>query len=262
MKKQSVLLSALSGLLCLSLLAACSSGSGGEASQEDTSQNSSAAASSSAPSDSSEQEAGYRAGLVLSAEGSAVTLQMYQSLQDEDSLITDPSSFVLDGYALTAETQQLAVPEGILHTVNENGSQSAALEEIRPGSVLLIQRSPEDESLADVILEQDTSGNEERVAEVTAVGENSVELLFYQSEEDVPLNSYIDADLSGYAMETSVQTFTLGEELTVYLSDRGYLEQGEASDIRVGDVLAVTLSPEGALTQAVEVTVQQEDNVT
>ena len=261
MKKRNALLFALSGLMCLNVLADCSSDSNGDASQEDVSQSTGVTTASSSETGRSVQE-GYRAGLVLSAEGSSVTIQMYQSLQDTDSLITDPSSFALDGYALTAETEQLAIPEDILHTVDDNGTQSAALAEIQPGSVLLIQQDAEDESLVDVILEKDTSGNEERVAEVTAVDENSVELLFYQNEEETPLNSYVDADLNGYVMETSVQTFTLGEELTVFLSDRGYLEQGETSDIRVGDVLAVTLSPEGKLTQAIQLTVQKEEDMT
>lgn len=259
MKKRNMLLFALSGLFCLNLLCACSSDSGSDAEAADASESSGVTSSSASDAGSTVQEEGYQAGLVLSAEGSAVTLQMYQSLQDEDSLITDPSSFTTDGWALTAETRQLAIPEDILHTVNENGSQSAALEEIQPGSVLLIQEDPEDDSLADVILEQDTSGQEQRVAEVTAVDQDSVELLFSQSEEDAPLNSYVDADLSGYTQESTVQTFTLGEDLTVYGTDRGYLEQGEISDIQVGNMVAVTLSPEGELTQVIQLTVPQAD---
>lgn len=262
MNKRKVLLLALSGLFCVTLLSACaSSDSGSAAGEENASQSSGGDSSSAADTGSSSARAeGYQAGLVLSAQGSSVTLQMYQSLQEEDSLITDPLSFTLDGWALTAETRQLAIPENLLHTVSETGSQSAALAEIQPGIVLLIQEDPEDDSLTDVILEPDTSGQEQRVAEVTAVDGDSVELLFSQSEEDAPLNSYIDADLSGYTSESTVQTFPLGEGLTVYGSDRGYLEQGESSDIRVGDMVAVTLSSEGELTRLILLTVPQADD--
>ena len=179
MKKKRYLALTLAGLLCVGLLSACGSDTGNESGTEEPPLESASATP--APEDSSTGETGglvetlsYSAGIVLSVDGSQLTLQCY-TLADgsSEAALTDATDFILSDYMLSQDIVTITVDdEGLLHGLEDSTGGPLAVSDLMPGNILLWQQDADTGALTDMVLQNTGAGAEIQLAQVTAIGED------------------------------------------------------------------------------------------
>lgn len=259
-KKQYAVL-ALAGILCVGLLGACSSG---QNSEEET-VTSSPAVSDEDPTDENDDvsEALYAAGVVLSVDGDQVVLQLYED-EDGNGGIADPDAFLPEDYTLSTETLALTIDdESVMRTLSEEEDTSAALTDLRPGSILLVLTDT-DGTPTDVILQNPGLDQEDRLAQVTDCSDGTLTVTWYQSEDETEplLDSYLEIPISDYLPGDTTETLTLTDDVAVYMLEDGCLFQADAEDLLAGDTVIVTLSSDGAPVQLICVSVSEDTGTT
>ena len=172
MKKKRYLALTLAGLLCVGLLSACGSDTGNESGTEESPLESASATPT--PEDSSTGETGglvetlsYSAGMVLSVDGSQLTLQCYTPADgSSEAALTDATHFILSDYVLSQDIVTITVDdESLLHGLEDNTGGSLAVSNLMPGNILLWQQDSDTGALTDVVLQNTGAGVEIQLAQ-------------------------------------------------------------------------------------------------
>lgn len=259
MKQIRFLALTLAGLFCVGLLSACGSDTGNQNSADNTPLES--ASTTPTPEDESTGEAGlaetqsYSAGMVLSVDGSQLTLQYYTPVDDSSQTeLTAAADFILEDYILSQDTVTITVEdESLLREAGDSTGGSLTLDALMPGSIVLWQQDPDTGVLTDGILQNAGAAAEIRLAQVTSIQERDRPTVTWYTASDTAdsITSYTSVDLSAYALESSAEDLTVDEDTPVYLLENGCLAEGALSDLSIGDTLAVSLSADGQPVQIV-----------
>lgn len=253
MKKNRYMALTLAGLLCVGLLSGC----GSKDNEEDN------AVASPSPTPAEEKSTGsltgtaegtYAAGMVLSVDGSQLTLQLYAPTDDAAQAdITDPADFQPADYALSQDTLMVAVDdESILRTPDETAGGTLTLADLKPGSILLVRQDGEDGAPTDVVVENAGTLSSDRLAQISTVGDSGLEVTWYQSDDpESVITSYSDINPNSYVLGTDAEALTTDDSTTAYLLRDGLLEQVELSDLTAGALVVVSLSSDGQALQIV-----------
>lgn len=260
MKKKRCLALTLAGLLCVGLLSACGSDTGNESGTEEPPLESASATPT--PEDSSTGETGglvetpsYSAGMVLSVDGSQLTLQCYTPADgSSEAVLTNATDFILSDYVLSQNIVTITVDdESLLHRLEDSTGGSLAVSDLMPGNILLWQQDADTGALTDVVLQNTGAAAEIQLAQVTSIGEDgSLTVTWYTPADTTDsVTSYTNIDLSAYTLDSSAEELAVDESISVYLLEDTYLTEGALSDLSVGDTLAVSLSSDGQPVQMV-----------
>lgn len=253
MKQNRYLALTLAGLLCVGLLSGC----GSKDKEEDS------AAASPSPTPAAEENTGsltgtgegsYAAGMVLSVDGSQLTLQLYAPADDAaQSELTDPAEFQLADYALSQDTLMVAVDdESVLRTPDETAGGTLSLADLKPGSILLVQQDGEGGAPTDVVVENADTLSSDRLAQITTADDSGLEVTWYQSDDpESVITSYSDVNPDSYVLAAQAETLTTDDSTAVYQLKDGLLEQAELSDLSSGALAVVSLSSDGQALQIV-----------
>lgn len=193
----------------------------------------------------------YTAAMVLSVDGTQLTLQLYTPAEDTTAQgIADPADFDLANYTLSQDTMLVAVDdESILH--GADGS-ALMLADLKPGTILLVQQNADDGSLTDVVVQNAGDLSADKLAQVTASSESGLEVAWYQSDDpESVVTSYTNVNLDLYALSTESQALAADDTTPVYRLEDGVLTQAALSDLTVGDTLVVSLSADNTPVQIV-----------
>lgn len=241
----------LAAALCVGALAACGSSDNGASSPDPTTSGSGTSADSS-PSPDGTEEAGYTAGMVLSAADGEITLQLYTPLDETAQAVTDPAAFTPEDYTLTQGTESLTITdESVLRALSGGEAISAALADIRPGSILLVQRDAADGTPTDVVIQNYDDAWEDRPAQITDAGDGSLTVTWYQPGEDAQaLTSYIGLDVSGYTLESASESLTVEADTPVYQIQDGLLVESSLDGLTDANAI-LSLSSDGQLLQVI-----------
>lgn len=264
MKQIRFLALTLAGFFCVGLLSACGSDTGNQNSTEDPPLESASATPT--PEDGSTGETGrlaetksYSAGMVLSVNGSQLTLQRYTPADSSSQTeLTDAAGFVPGDYILSQDTVTITVEdESLIREPGDSTGGSLTLDALMPGSILLWQQDPDSGVLTDGILQNTGAAAEIRLAQVTSIQEGDSPAVTWYTASDTanPITSYTSVDLSAYTLESTAEDLTADEDTPVYLLENGCLAEGALSDLSIGDTLAVSLSADG---QPVQIVLVQE----
>ena len=254
MKKKNSLSITLALALCAGLLAGCST------STSDTSESPSAAAEETvSPSASSAEETStaYQAGKVLALDGSEATVQLYASASDGATEFTgDAAGFDLSGCTLSAETAALSLDgtDLLYYLDSETGEMTAAaLEDVAPGSVLLFAYDADTGALSQVIVQSYGEDRTDRLAQVAALTEDSLDLTWYQSADETAASvlNYTGIDLTSYTLGDTTESFALTDTVSLYQLQDGVLVESTSADLAQGGDVIASVTPDGQLTQLI-----------
>lgn len=251
MKKNRYIAMTLAGLLCVGLLSGCGSNKNNDTTAESPSPTPDQAESTSSPTGA---EATYSAGMVLSVDGNQLTLQLYTPADNTaQTSIADPADFLLADYTLSQDTLMVALDdESLLRTPDETTGGTLTLADLKPGSILLVQQNADDGTLTDVVVENADTLSSDRLAQVSTVSEDALEVTWYQSDDpESVITSYSNVNPSAYALGTSAEALTTDDSTTVYQLADGILTQSALSDLTAGDLVVVSLSADGQALQIV-----------
>lgn len=244
MKKNRYIALTLAGLLCVGLLSGC--GSNNDNTTESPSPTPAQEDSSNSPTGSLTDTEGtaYTAGMVLSVDGSQLTLQLYTPVDDAAQTgIADPADFLLADYTLSQDTMTVALDdESVLRAPDESTGGALTLADLKPGSILLVQQNADDGTLTDVVVENADTLSSDRLAQISSVSEDGLEVTWYQSDDpESVITSYSNVNPSVYILGTTAETLT-ADDTAVYQLEGGILTQGTLSDLAAGDLVVVSLS--------------------
>lgn len=254
MKKKNSLSITLALALCAGLLAGCST------STSDTSESPSAAAEETvSPSASSAEETStaYQAGKVLALDGSEATVQLYASASDGAMEFTgDAAGFDLSGCTLSAETAALSLDgtDLLYYLDSETGEMTAAaLEDVAPGSVLLFAYDADTGALSQVIVQSYGEDRTDRLAQVAALTEDSLDLTWYQSADETAASvlNYTGIDLTSYTLGDTTESFALTDTVSLYQLQDGVLVESTSADLAQGGDVIASVTSDGQLTQLI-----------
>ena len=257
MKKNRYIALTLAGLLCVGLLSGCgSNNSNDDTTTESPSLTPAQEDSSNSPTRSLTDTEGtaYTAGMVLSVDGSQLTLQLYTPVDDAAQTgIADPADFLLTDYTLSQDTMMVALDnESVLRTPDETTGGTLTLADLKPGSILLVQQNADDGTLTDVVVENADALSSDRLAQISSVSEDGLEVTWYQSDDpESVITSYSDVNPSVYVLDTAAEALTVDDTTAVYQLEEGILTQGTLSDLAAGDLVVVSLSTDGQALQIV-----------
>ena len=263
MKKARYLALTLVAALCVGVIAGCSSGGSSSSSGGDDSASSSGGTSSDLSSGGQDAEgSAYSAGLVLAVDDSQVTLQMYQPADSTaEGTIADPADFAAEDYVLSDEVQELDIEdESMLHYLEAGQLESAALADILPGSVLLVQTDETGGTPGDVVIQNYDQTWQDGAAQVVSVSGDSLEVTWYQMD-GASLTSYLDLDVSAYTPEETAETLAVGSDAVVYQEQDGLLTETDLSSLEAGDNLIISTSSTGDVVRII-LCQNQEETVT
>ena len=245
-KTRRILALTLSAAFCVGLLAAC-----GTADTDQDSQTSQEPESSDASSPDGTEEtgaAGYYAGMVLAADEGQLTLQRYAPADglSEESL-ADAADFVPENYQLSAQLETLDLDdESILRTLEDGAGGSVSLADIAPGSILLVQKDTQG-AAADVVLFSYGEDRADQAAQVIGCADGTLEVSWYQAADGAEMTSYLDADLSGYTLDSATESLTPSSDTEIYLLQDGLLAPAGLEDLAAGDTVVISTSSAGEL---------------
>lgn len=254
MKKKKSLSITLALALCAGLLAGCST------STSDTSESPSAAAEETvSPSASSAEETStaYQAGKVLALDGSEATVQLYASASDGATEFTgDAAGFDLSSCTLSAETAALSLDgtDLLYYLDSETGEMTAAaLEDVAPGSVLLFAYDADTGALSQVIVQSYGEDRTDRLAQVAALTEDSLDLTWYQSADETAASvlNYTGIDLTSYTLGDTTESFALTDTVSLYQLQDGVLVESTSADLAQGGDVIASVTSDGQLTQLI-----------
>lgn len=254
MKKKNSLSITLALALCAGLLAGCST------STSDTSESPSAAAEETvSPSASSAEETStaYQAGKVLALDGSEATVQLYASASDGAMEFTgDAAGFDLSSCTLSAETAALSLDgtDLLYYLDSETGEMTAAaLEDVAPGSVLLFAYDADTGALSQVIVQSYGEDRTDRLAQVAALTEDSLDLTWYQSADETAASvlNYTGIDLTSYTLGDTTESFALTDTVSLYQLQDGVLVESTSADLAQGSDVIASVTSDGQLTQLI-----------
>ena len=254
MKQNRYLALTLAGLLSVGLLSGC----GSKNNDSDTlteSPSPTPVQESPAVETGTESEA-YTAAMVLSVDGSQLTLQLYIPAEEGAAQgIADPADFDLANYVLSQDTMLVAVDdESVLRAPDSADGSSLMLADLKPGTILLVQQNADDGSLTDVVVQNAGEVSADKLAQVTANSETGLEVAWYQSDDpESVVTSYTNVNLDLYALSTESQALAADDSTPVYRLEDGVLVQATLSDLSVGDTLVVSLSADDAPVQIVAI---------
>lgn len=254
MKKKNSLSITLALALCAGLLAGCST------STSDTSESPSATAEETvSPSASSAEETStaYQAGKVLALDGSEATVQLYASASDGAMEFTgDAAGFDLSSCTLSAETAALSLDgtDLLYYLDSETGEMTAAaLEDVAPGSVLLFAYDADTGALSQVIVQSYGEDRTDRLAQVAALTEDSLDLTWYQSADETAASvlNYTGIDLTSYTLGDTTESFALTDTVSLYQLQDGVLVESTSADLAQGGDVIASVTSDGQLTQLI-----------
>ena len=254
MKKKNSLSITLALALCAGLLAGCST------STSDTSESPSAAAEETvSPSASSAEETStaYQAGKVLALDGSEATVQLYASASDGAMEFTgDAAGFDLSSCTLSAETAALSLDgtDLLYYLDSETGEMTAAaLEDVAPGSVLLFAYDADTGALSQVIVQSYGEDRTDRLAQVAALTEDSLDLTWYQSADETAASvlNYTGIDLTSYTLGDTTESFALTDTVSLYQLQDGVLVESTSADLAQGGDVIASVTSDSQLTQLI-----------
>lgn len=254
MKKKNSLSITLALALCAGLLAGCST------STSDTSESPSASAEETvSPSASSAEETStaYQAGKVLALDGSEATVQLYASASDGATEFTgDTAGFDLSSCTLSAETAALSLDgtDLLYYLDSETGEMTAAaLEDVAPGSVLLFAYVADTGALSQVIVQSYGEDRTDRLAQVAALTEDSLDLTWYQSADETAASvlNYTGIDLTSYTLGDTTESFALTDTVSLYQLQDGVLVESTSADLAQGGDVIASVTSDGQLTQLI-----------
>lgn len=254
MKQNRYLALTLAGLLSVGLLSGC----GSKNNDSDTlteSPSPTPVQESPAVETGTESEA-YTAAMVLSVDGSQLTLQLYTPAEEGAAQgIADPADFDLANYVLSQDTMLVAVnDESILRAPDSADGSSLMLADLKPGTILLVQQNADDGTLTDVVVQNAGEVSADKLAQVTANSETGLEVAWYQSDDpESVVTSYTNVNLDLYALSTESQALAVDDSTPVYRLEDGVLVQATLSDLSVDDTLVVSLSADDAPVQIVAI---------
>lgn len=256
-KTKQVLAMSLAAVFCIGILAACSSTKDDQSAESTPDPERSAedldsteTEDPSGSQDTSEEE-GYTAGMILEVMEEEVAVQLYTP-KDElaGQTITDASDFVLEDYTLSEDVESLSADEPALLEVIGDGED--ALSSLEPGGTILLRWDPEDGTLAEVILLSDDAAQDGKAAQVAAVGDGTLEVSWYLAGSDAAaISSYLSPDLTGWTLDSSTETLTLGADPAVYRVQDGVLTATAQEDILEGDTAILSTDDAGEVMQII-----------
>lgn len=249
MKQRSIALT-LAGLLCIGLLSGC--GSKDNNRQETPAATPAADENTSSPTGAAQGT--YTAGMVLSVDGSQLTLQLYAPAEeDAQTAITGQADGLPSDYVLSEDTLMVGLDDAsILRTPDETTGGTLSLADLKPGSILLVQQNADDGTLTDAVLQNADTLAADRLARISAVGDGGLEVTWYQSDDpESVITSYSSVNPALYTPAAAAETLTADDTTPVYRLMDGILTPCALSELTAGELAVISLNADGQALQIV-----------
>ncbi len=271
MKKQIKALSAIAAVAaCTLILAACVNNTSSKSSSSSISSSGTSSSTSSSSSESSSKDISSSSeeakepsesvvGKVIQNDGKVIEISVYTT----EAPIDDYASLDAETLTDSGETGQIEVDDKTEYFVASSGELAAAeAGDVKEGDIVAETTTAEGGQQI-IILEGAASQPETaedggsdkaidvKIAEVTAVTDNTISLTLYSPTDSTAENQVTDPasiEMSNYTASTTTEEFTISANAVVKECKDGAASDMEASKIAVGDMLAIYTDADGVET--------------